>query len=52
MTCPQRACMCVPFVGMGTQVAPLAPAKDTQRLRKHVSLVLERLAKGMRLIGT
>lgn len=31
------------------QVAPLAPAKDTQRLRKHLSLVLERLAKGMRL---
>jgi Bardet-Biedl syndrome 9 protein len=30
-------------------VPPLAAAKDTQRLRKHLSLVLERLAKGMRL---
>jgi hypothetical protein len=30
-------------------VAPLVAAKDTQRLRKHVSLVFERLAKGMRL---
>lgn len=30
-------------------VPPLAAAKDTQRLKKHMSLVLERLAKGMRL---
>ncbi|KAG2488148.1 hypothetical protein HYH03_013291 [Edaphochlamys debaryana] len=33
------------------QVAPLAPAKDTQRLRKHVSLVLERMGRGMRLLS-
>lgn len=28
---------------------PLAPADDTGRLQKHISLVLERLFKGMRL---
>ncbi len=33
------------------QVPPLAAAKDTTRLRKHVSLVLERLARGMRLVA-
>jgi Bardet-Biedl syndrome 9 protein len=33
-------------------VPPLGePAQDTTRLRKHISLVLERLAKGMRLEG-
>eukprot|EP00877_Chromochloris_zofingiensis_P007511 jgi/Chrzof1/3012/Cz12g08060.t1 len=33
-------------------VPPLVTAKDTQRLRKHVSLVLERLGKGMKLTGS
>lgn len=33
-------------------VPPLGePAQDTARLWKHISLVLERLAKGMRLDG-
>lgn len=32
-------------------VPPLAAAKDTQRLRKHLGLVLERLAKGARLVA-
>jgi hypothetical protein len=32
-------------------VPPLCPAKDTQRLRRHLSLVVERLSKGMRLAG-
>lgn len=35
----------------GPQVNPLAPTKDTQRLRKHVSLVLERMSRGMRLLA-
>lgn len=30
-------------------VPPLSRAQDTQRLQKHISLVLERLSKGMRL---
>ena len=30
-------------------VAPLSRAQDTARLTKHISLVLERLSKGMRL---
>jgi hypothetical protein len=30
-------------------VPPLAPAQDTARLQKHLSLVLESLGKGMRL---
>lgn len=30
-------------------LAPLAAAKDTGRLRKHISLVLERLSRGGRL---
>lgn len=43
---------CHPFVRpFPPQVPPLAPAKDTTRLRKHVSLVLERLARGMRLVA-
>ena len=33
------------------EVAPLARAPDTQRLRKRLTLVLERLAKGGRLAG-
>lgn len=33
------------------QVAPLVPAKNIERLNKHLSLVLERLAKGMRLVA-
>jgi Bardet-Biedl syndrome 9 protein len=32
-------------------VAPLATAPDTQRLRKHMQLVLERLAAGQKLSG-
>ncbi|WIA34315.1 hypothetical protein OEZ86_012654 [Tetradesmus obliquus] len=32
-------------------VPPLAPAADTARLKKHISLVLERLSKGMRLVA-
>jgi len=31
-------------------VGPLSAAVDTQRVRKHLSLVLERVAKGMRLV--
>jgi len=31
-------------------VPPLIRAPDTARLKKHVSLVLERLSKGMRLL--
>jgi len=31
-------------------VPPLAPSKDTSKLKKHLSLVLERLAKGMRWV--
>lgn len=33
-------------------VPALAPAADTVRLKKHVSLVLERLSKGMHLSGS
>lgn len=33
-------------------VPPLTPAADTARLQKHVSLVLERLSKGMKLISS
>ncbi len=29
---------------------PLAPIKDTGKLKKHMSLVLERMAHGMKLI--
>jgi Bardet-Biedl syndrome 9 protein len=32
-------------------VPPLAAARDTARLRRHVGLVLERLGQGMRLAG-
>lgn len=31
-----------------TVAPPLAPAGDTARLKKHIGLVLERMAKGMR----
>lgn len=31
-------------------VPPLVPAVDCVRLQKHLSLVLERLSKGMRLV--
>lgn len=32
-----------------TSTAPWGPIKDTQKLKKHLSLVLERMAKGVRL---
>lgn len=31
-------------------VPPLSRAQDTARLNKHISLVLERLSRGMRLV--
>lgn len=33
-------------------VPPLAPAQDTARLTKHISLVLERIGKGMSLCSS
>ncbi|GFR41608.1 hypothetical protein Agub_g2332 [Astrephomene gubernaculifera] len=49
MTHLLRTCLAKNAKEQAVQVTPLAPAKDTQRLRKHVSLVLERMARGMRL---
>ncbi|GLC42379.1 Protein PTHB1 [Pleodorina starrii] len=51
MTHLLRTCLAKSAKEQAVQVTPLAPAKDTQRLRKHVSLVLERMARGMRLLA-
>ncbi|KXZ41737.1 BBS9 protein [Gonium pectorale] len=45
-----RTCLAKSAKEQAVPITPLAPCKDTQRLRKHVSLVLERLARGMRLM--
>ena len=45
-----RTCLARSNREAGAAVPALAPASDTQRLRKHLLLVMERLAKGGRLI--
>ena len=35
-----------------TVPVPLAPLTDTQKLKRHVSIVVERIARGGRLFGT
>ncbi|GIM12857.1 hypothetical protein Vretimale_16089, partial [Volvox reticuliferus] len=51
MTHLLRTCLAKSAKEQAVQVTPLSAAKDTQRLRKHISLVLERMARGMRLLG-
>ncbi|EFJ41408.1 Bardet-Biedl syndrome 9 [Volvox carteri f. nagariensis] len=51
MTHLLRTCLAKSAKEQAVQVTPLAPVKDTQRLRKHISLVLERMARGMRLLA-
>lgn len=46
-----RTCLAKSAKEQAVQVAPLAAVKSTERLHKHLSLVLERLAKGMRLLS-
>ncbi|KAG2452068.1 hypothetical protein HYH02_003104 [Chlamydomonas schloesseri] len=50
MTHLLRTCLAKNAKEQAVQVAPLAPVKNTERLRKHMSLVLERLTRGMRLM--
>ncbi|KAF5831159.1 PTHB1 C-terminus-domain-containing protein [Dunaliella salina] len=52
MTQLLRSCLARNAKEASVAPSPLTPARDTSRLRKHISLVLERLAKGMRLTGT
>mmetsp|Transcript_14226 Transcript_14226/g.38566 ORF Transcript_14226/g.38566 Transcript_14226/m.38566 type:complete len:906 (-) Transcript_14226:247-2964(-) len=52
MTQLLRSCLARNAKEASVTASPLTPARDTSRLRKHISLVLERLAKGMRLTGT
>jgi Bardet-Biedl syndrome 9 protein len=49
MTHLLRSCLARSAKDAAAAVPPLAPAPDTARLKKHISLVLERLSKGMRL---
>lgn len=49
MTHLLRSCLARSQKDTAAVVPPLAPAQDTARLQKHISLVLERLSKGMRL---
>jgi Bardet-Biedl syndrome 9 protein len=49
MTQQLRSCLARSQKDTAAVVPPLAPAQDTARLQKHISLVLERLSKGMRL---
>ncbi len=49
MTHLLRTCLAKSEREAAAAVPPLTAAQDTQRLRKHVALVLERLGKGMRL---
>jgi Bardet-Biedl syndrome 9 protein len=51
MTHLLRSCLARSPKDAAAAVPPLAPAPDTARLKKHISLVLERLSKGMRLAG-
>jgi Bardet-Biedl syndrome 9 protein len=51
MTHLLRSCLARSAKDAAAAVPPLAPAPDTARLKKHISLVLERLSKGMRLAG-
>lgn len=44
-----RSCLAKSAKEAAVPIPPLAPAKDTSRLRKHIGLVLERLARGMRM---
>lgn len=49
MTQLLKSCLARSQKDAAAVVPPLAPAQDTSRLTKHITLVLERLAKGMRL---
>jgi Bardet-Biedl syndrome 9 protein len=49
MTHLLRSCLARSAKDAAAAVPPLAPAAATARLKKHISLVLERLSKGMRL---
>ncbi|GLI70845.1 hypothetical protein VaNZ11_015856, partial [Volvox africanus] len=51
MTHLLRTCLAKSAKEQAVQVTPLTAAKDTQRLRKHISLVLERMARGMKLLS-
>jgi Bardet-Biedl syndrome 9 protein len=52
MTQLLRSCLARSQKDTAAVVPPLAPAQDTARLQKHISLVLERLYKGMRLTSS
>ena len=44
-----RSCLAKSSKESAVSIPTPTPSKDTSRLKKHVGLVLERLAKGMRL---
>jgi len=49
MTQLLRSCLARSAKESAAQPAPVAQMADTSRLKKHISLVLERLSKGGRL---